>query len=265
MKRSTIGWADYSGSFLNVVTGCTPVSSGCARCYARRIYERFGRDFSVVEMHPEHLKALLRWKPPCQNNKRPYASTLAPARAHSARPVAFLCDTGDLFHAEVSNAFVIEAFEVMASKKEIDWVVLTKRPGFMREHLFGGVLPFLGGSDYYPNIWLGVSVENQEAADVRLPILAECWAGQKVISVEPMLEPVNVAQWIGDGSPWWVICGAESGPGRRPFQVSWAEDLYGQCQEAKVPFFFKQGSGLRPGTNDDLPGIGKVKEWPNGL
>jgi protein gp37 len=134
-----------------------------------------------------------------------------------------------------------------------------------------------------PNLWLGVSAENQARADERIPLLLRVPAAVRFVSVEPMLGPVDLGDWLpgpnvvewdedDEGSPYygryeadtlsWVICGAESGPNRRPFEVEWALDLYEQCREVGVPFFGKQASGLKPGVPLELPGYGVVQEWP---
>ena len=128
-----------------------------------------------------------------------------------------------------------------------------------------------------------MSVEDQATVDERIPLLLETPAAVRFISVEPMLEEVDLSEWLApdyhgmwQDAEWeppdkndprqnaidWTIVGGESGPNRRPFDVAWAEDLYRQCKEAGVAFFYKQGSGLYPGQNDELPNVGTVKEWP---
>ncbi len=284
--RSAIGWTDFSGGDANFVTGCTPVSEGCRNCYARAIYERFRRDFSQVEWHVEKLERLARWWPANFVSKRDN-----PQQADRAwRPTVFVCDTGDLFHEAVPFEFISEAFSVMATRMSVDWQVLTKRPARMLEFVLwrGDGLPVSR------NIWLGVTAENQETADERIPLLLEVPAAVRFVSVEPMLGPVDLSRYLlltgaSTAGPWrdalgrhrggggiggqmltstpsgdiaWVICGAESGPNRRRFDPQWAVDLYYQCYEADVPYFYKQGSALRPGGDAELPGFGKVQEWP---
>jgi protein gp37 len=145
--------------------------------------------------------------------------------------------------------------------------VLTKRPQRMRSI----VERVLGGTDPLANVWLGVTAENQRAADERIPILLDTPAAVRFVSVEPMLEAVNLypalcgylpPSWGAGPDIHWVICGAESGLRRRPFDVAWALDLYEQCKAAGVPYFSKQDSGLRPGVPLVLPGYGVVREWP---
>ncbi len=240
--RSAISYVHYSGNDLNFITGCTPVSEGCAHCYARAIYERFGRDFSVVQTHPDKLKRLLT----------------ARFDMGGVRPRCFVCDTSDVFHPAVPADFIVQAFEVMAARKDVDWLVLTKRVDRMVDVLFGEEGNwYLGGGDYIPNVWMGVTAENRRWADERIPILLGAWSGRTWVSVEPMLGPVNLPAW----NLSWVVCSAESGPHRRPFDPAWAKALYEQCKAAGIPFYSKQGSGLRPGVPLLIDGK-EVKEFP---
>ena len=267
MKVSKISWTDYSGGIWNIVTGCTPADRSCANCYARAIYNRFGRDFGT-EVWPDKLDRWSTAKLP------PYS----PKRGEPHRPMVFVVDMGDLFHETVPDAFIGAAFAVMTWRKDVTWQVLTKRPQRMARFVTEWLRPLQG--ERVPGwIWLGTSICDQITANERIPILLDTPAAVRFVSVEPMLGPVDMVQamagaYTGGGVHTimagmtrlpridWVICGAESGPHRRPFDVAWALDLYEQCKEAQVPFFYKQGSALRPGQDDALPGIGQVKEWP---
>ena len=270
MQPSAIAWTDYSGGIWNIVTGCTPADRSCANCYARAIYRRFGREFGTVRMHPDKLE---RWS----TAKLP---THSPKRGAPHRPMVFVVDTGDLFHEDVPDATIEVAFGVMLWRKDVIWQVLTKRPRRMAHFVTEWLRP-IKGKRVPGNIWLGTSICDQETADERIVDLLDTPAAVRFVSVEPMLTPVDLTGSFGvigrQGSPhieafdatglWmpklsWVVCGGESGPHRRPFDVTWALDLYEQCRMAQVPFFYKQGSALHPGQNAVLPGHGVVQEWP---
>ncbi len=262
MKTSAIGWCDYSGGDLNFVTGCTKVSEGCKNCFAEAIYKRFKRDFSKVVVHPEKLWRLPRKRFP----------EYSPKRGEPYRPMAFLCDTGDIFHEDVPAYFLIMVFNDLVVQEDIVWQILTKRPERMRSFL-GFWLRARNQERLPSNFWLGVSVSNQRTADERIPILVDTPAAVRFVSIEPMLEPVEmgllgiipktiaprytpVYEYID-----WIIVGAESGPNRRPFDVAWAADILHQCQEADVSCFLKQDSALRPGKPLIVDGR-TWHEWP---
>ena len=267
MKPSAIAWTDYSGGIWNIVTGCTPADRSCANCYARAIYTRFGRDFGT-EIWPDKLD---RWR---EAKLPPYS----PKRGEGHRPMVFVVDMGDLFHETVPNVFIEAAFGVMLWRKDVIWQVLTKRPQRMAQFVTEWLRA--NGGKHVPGwIWLGTSICDQITANMRVPVLLTIPASVRFVSVEPMLGLVDMVQamagaYTGGGVHTimagvtrlpridWVICGAESGPHRRPFDVTWALDLYEQCRTAQVPFFYKQGSALHPGQAAVLPGHGVVQEWP---
>lgn len=258
MKRSTISWTDFSGGNLNFVTGCTPASEGCQNCYARRIYERSGREFvDHVICHAEKLERLRRADFARAFPEHPANNVRGP----QGRPLAFVCDTGDLFHEKVPRDFLFRAFHVMAARSDVDWQVLTKRP----QNAYTFALDYIGaGFRWPPNVWLGVTAENQKRADERIPILLDIPAPVRFVSVEPMLEPIELSIWLNcPKGPVlsWVICGAESGPHRRSFDPAWAAALYRQCHEANVPFFGKQDSGYYPGRPLKISGK-TIMEFP---
>ncbi|MHB9033142.1 MAG: DUF5131 family protein [Anaerolineae bacterium] len=230
MKLSAISWCDFSGGDLNFVTGCTPASAGCAHCYARAIYARFGHDFTP-KSHQDKLHRLYKAQFP----------EFSPKRGAPHKPSAFIVDTGDLFHPDVPDDFIALAFAMMVLRQDVTWLVLTKRPERIKQALW-----LMNGS-LYPHIWLGVTVENQELAELRIPLLTENWSGHRFLSVEPMLNSVDLKPILQNNAIGWVICGSESGSQRRYFDPEWARDLYEQCRAVGVPFFGKQDSDLRPG------------------
>lgn len=256
MTKTNIEWAT---DVWNPVTGCTKVSAGCKNCYAEKIAERFwgDRKFTDVECHPERLEDPLRWKKP----RRIFVNSMS-----------------DLFHESVPNWFIDDVFRVMANTKHT-YMILTKRPDRMNRYIWNRSKYPSDGRAMLPNVWLGVSVENQQTADERIPYLLETPAAVRFVSVEPMLEEVDIRYYLNgsprqvssrmivtremaldaeepsmEGMSWgedeweqttpaldWVICGCESGASARPFDMYWARDLRDQCQNADVPFFFKQG------------------------
>lgn len=179
----------------------------------------------------------------------------------------------DLFHEDVPTMFILEALAVMACTPQHTYLILTKRHERMHEVLTSPTIAndvlvmTTTGLDAskplwpLPNVWLGVTAENQEQADKRIPALLQIPAAVRFVSVEPMIGPANLTFLDDDGIRvnaltgqrtdmgrpcWdtgrldWIICGGESGPGARPLHPDWARNLRDQCQAACVPFFFKQ-------------------------
>ncbi len=236
-----IEWTDET---WNPVTGCTKVSPGCAHCYAEGVARRLwrGRPFAEVRCHEDRLTQPLHWRRPRR---------------------VFVGSMSDLFHEAVPDKFIDQVFAVMARCPGHAFQVLTKRPERMRNYI-GTPTPselkrrwMLAGDTFAvpqpppPNVWLGVSVENQAAADERVPQLLDTPAAVRFASCEPLLGPVDLT-WLdapkGDGYAchrdalggragrdyqcgWdqpdeiglpsldWVIVGGESGPGARRCNV----------------------------------------------
>lgn len=266
LRRSKIGWCDYSGGDLNFIIGCTPISEGCANCYAAAWAKRCGRDFSKITTYWDKLDRLLKakWDP----GDRPYR------RGPGSKPIMFPVDLGDLFHLGGDVEIVMAALDYFTVRDDADWVLLTKRPEAMLS-ITDYWLSFYEIEKLPDNIWCLVTAENQQRADERVAILLQIKTQMRGVSMEPMLGPIdlfNVDGEIASSLPErsmlypanlldWVICGAESGPDRRPFEAAWALDVHEQCRAAGVPFFGKQDSGLRPGVPLLLEGR-EVKEWP---
>ena len=228
-----IEWTDAT---WNPITGCSKVSPGCKNCYAARMAKRLAGRFGYpaddpfrVTLHEDRLDAPLRWRKPRR---------------------AFVCSMGDLFHHDVPGEWIADVYSVMHEMSSVGHVfqVLTKRA----DRMMRAVSALVGGDVPPPGIWLGVSVENNDQRH-RIDHLLDTPAAARFVSVEPMLGPVGLLDWIPDthdghpdprGGPWisWVICGAETGPGARPMERWWARDLRDQCKAAGVPFFFKRGS-----------------------
>jgi protein gp37 len=209
-EKSNIEWTEAT---WNPVTGCTKVSPGCAHCYA----ETFAERFRGVAGHPYEQGFDLRLWP--ERLRLPKSWT---------RPrLIFVNSMSDLFHEDIPLAFVQDVFKTM---KEADWhvfQVLTKRPERALE--LADELPWPN------NVWMGVSVENQRWTS-RVDVLRRIPAKTRFLSCEPLLGPVELDLLQID----WVIVGGESGPRARPMAAEWATSIRDQCEEARVPFFFKQ-------------------------
>jgi len=234
MKNSK--WWDIS---YNPVTGCTPVSIGCKNCYAKRLVGRFPQIHGIKRFDPLYGNTNIIRE---EFNKINYHENRLDIPCHWRKPKRiFVCSMGDLFHADVSPGFVHEVFNVMLKSPQHTFLILTKRP----ENI-SSAYNFMewdkGLSPVLPNLWLGVTAENQEMADLRIPILLQIPAAKRFVSVEPMLGPINLTNFVGpwDG-PDQIICGPETGPGARPMNLDWARSLRDQCVAAGVPFFYKPG------------------------
>lgn len=274
--KSAIEWTDAT---WNPVTGCTEVTPGCDNCYAKTFAERwrgipghhFEQGFDVV-LRPERLDQPMRWTKP---------------------RMVFVNSMSDLFHDAVPDWFIANVFAVMACAPQHTFQLLTKRHGRMRSllnspefhRLIAHVSPMYAGSnpdlaqDYVtttwplPNVWLGVSVEDQKRADLRVPALLGTPAAMRWLSCEPLLGPVNLDEVARSDNPdggWsaiaslghgeqprigvgidWVVVGGESGPSARPMDPDWPRALRDQCVAAGVPFFFKQHGEWAPAVDLD--------------
>lgn len=286
--KTGIEWTDAT---WNPVTGCTKVSAGCKHCYAERNWGRLqhlpayaGRAFTDVATHADRLDQPIRW---------------------AKRRMIFVNSVSDLFHPAVPDDFIDSVFGIMWAclygRNEQDghvFQVLTKRADRMRDYMStdrreawaraavhhgGGIDPdgiydqVLSFEGPHPRIWLGVSVEDQAAADERIPMLLQTPAAVRWISAEPLLGPVSLrlerlGHWnalaIKSNQPWattrlhWVVVGGESGPKARPMHPAWARSLRDQCAAAAVPFLFKQWGEWQPvhPSGASIPGCGTTPQ-----
>jgi protein gp37 len=234
--KTKIEWCDAT---WNPITGCTPVSAGCEHCYAKRLAERFPHVhscarpedrpiFQQIVFHHDRIDAPLHWRKPKK---------------------IFVCSMGDLFHERVLQNCQHEIYDVIQQCPQHIFMILTKRPE--------NISTFYNHMEYdcclnpvLPNLWLGVTAENQEMADRRIPILLQIPAAKKFVSVEPMLGPVDLKPHLwgknGHYSEWidWIICGPETGSGKRFCDFTWAIELATQCKIVGIPFFDKTKQGL---------------------
>ena len=217
-------------------TFCTRISPGCKNCYASTINRRFGTgdEYEVPNLaHHEFFISEKILEEPLKRKK--------PARI-------FVGDMFDLFHEQIDVTFVGRVFGMMAKCPQHTFQVLTKRADYMMQLLTRAQLY----NDEYislplPNVWLGVSVEDNKRALERIPKLQETPAAVRFLSVEPQLEHID----LGHDTPelGWISylrgfdgCDpvGESGPGARPFNLAWAESILEQCRASSVPCFIKQ-------------------------
>ncbi|OLZ08667.1 DUF5131 family protein [Sulfobacillus thermosulfidooxidans] len=214
--HSHIEWTDAT---WNPVTGCTKVSQGCKHCYAERMARRlqamgsprYANGFRVT-LHDDLLNLPLRWRTP----RRVFVNSMS-----------------DLFHPEVPPWFIQQVFTTIAEASWHTFQVLTKRPE--------RVVALARDLTWPKNLWLGTSVENRDVLS-RILWLQQVPAAVRFLSLEPLLGPITPLPLAGID---WVIVGGESGPGARPMRPEWVIAIRDACNEAKVPFFFKQWGGVQ--------------------
>lgn len=275
--KTGIEWTDAT---WNPVTGCTEVSPGCDHCYAKTFAERWrgteGHYFENgfdVQLRPEKLDQPLHWKRP----RRIFVNSMS-----------------DLFHDSVPDEYIANVWSIMAWSPRHTYQILTKRHARMRSLLSSKQFKSQVDDYWYingnakgrdespghpydrwplPNVWLGVSAESHQWADIRIPALLETPAAIRFLSAEPLLGSIDLSRFLtgdclscGDditdppcgethsrmalddsaAGIDWVIVGGESGRGARPMHPDWARGLRDQCQAAGVAFLFKQWGEWMP-------------------
>lgn len=239
----------------SLVSGCSYVSEGCTNCWAAREAHMRGKQRNVfISARYAGLTADDgRWN----GRVRPLEQNLdLPLRVK--KPTVWAV-WNDLFHPDVPFEFIWKVFDTMLEAGQHTYLILTKRPERMAKFI-RNIEDW--NSTEADHIWMGVTAENQEQADKRIPVLLQIPAAVRFVSVEPMLGPVDL-NYLHHNSEVeidslngthgvirphggvsekldWVICGGESGPGARPMHPDWPRNLRDQCQAAGVPFFFKQ-------------------------
>lgn len=265
--KSKIEWCDAT---WNPVTGCSPVSAGCDNCYAAAMAKRFpqivGGDFRP-RLHSDRLGQPLHWKKPRK---------------------VFVCSMGDLFHEQFYDHTIDRVFRVMQRCDHHTYLLLTKRAERLtcldwRRELYR-----------LANVWLGVTCENQAAAEERVQDLLHCPAALRWVSAEPLLGPIDLehvpmragglyvngvnalAGYEYESAPGlaksersqkidWLVVGCETGPNRRPCKLEWVESLIDQCNKSQVPVFVKKLEINGTVTNDmrKFPVWAQRRGWPN--
>jgi protein gp37 len=226
-----IEWCDET---WNPVTGCAPISEGCDNCYAQRMANRLRGRYG----YPAEKPFRVTW----------HADRLAkPERWRRPRRI-FVCSMGDLFHGDVRVEWIDKMLAVMAECPQHTFMVLTKRAMNIESKLYGEApCRFLGAGGCLPNLWLGVTAENQFRADKNVAELLKIPAALRFVSAEPLLGPVDlVSAGLRPMNIDWVICGGETGPGARLVHPDWVRSLRDQCVAAGVPFFFKGWGDVGP-------------------
>jgi protein gp37 len=319
--RRNVKHAQWCDATWNCVTGCTKVSPGCDRCYAETFAERWrgtpGHHFEQgfdVRLWPDRLSIPLHWRRP----RRIFVNSMS-----------------DLFHEAVPDEFLHRVFAVMAMASQHTFLILTKRHGRLRSFLrdeckcgkghapgihlrsamdWAGtphsptyVPGVIGREVYYdrpwplPNVWIGISAEDQKWANIRIPALIDTPAAVRWVSAEPLLGPVDLsmADWtppeaagfpgvhnpltgewwpaVGNASEEyenriidlpgidWVVAGGESGPRARPCDLEWLRSLRDQCADARVPYFCKQLGAVLGRELGAGPKGGDWDAWPDDL
>ncbi|CAB3805038.1 hypothetical protein LMG28688_06093 [Paraburkholderia caffeinitolerans] len=280
MKNTTIEWADHT---FNPFVGCTKVSPGCDHCYAEQLMDK--RLHKVVwGAGQQRLRTSpATWRQPLKWNSQ-HAEFLA---AHGRRQRVFCASLADVFDNAVDPAWRADLFDLTDRTPNLDWLLLTKRIGnvttmiaetaarrFDLDRLHEPRLP--------DNVWIGATIVNQEEADRDVPKLLAVPARVKFLSMEPLLGPVDVSEWLVPGFPDcagfeqgermedgycglcaghrrdpihqrgmhdfvdWIICGGESGPHARPMHPAWPRDLREQCATSGTAYLFKQWGEWAP-------------------
>jgi len=277
-RNGGIAWTNET---WNPLRGCSRVSDGCRNCYAEAMAGRFhgiGQPYEGLTTKDSH--GVAKWN---GTIKLVHDKLTDPLRWKRPRMV-FVNSMSDLFHESVPDDFIDQVFAVMALASQHTFQVLTKRPDRMLDYLRSSAvrdkracagdafadsmepqryanLSHIGepGNKVsvftqfpLPNVWLGITVENQETADERIPLLLQTPAAVRWLSMEPLLGAVDLAL-LGTlprsqhanytqthDLLHWVVVGGESGSNARPMHPEWARSLRDQCAEAGVPFLFKQ-------------------------
>lgn len=267
-EHTKIQWCDAT---FNPWIGCTKVSPGCDHCYAEGMARRLGVKWNTpyrLLFDNEH------WSKPRTWDRR--------AAREGRRMRVFCASMADVFDNQIETSERDRLWKLISETPNLDWLLLTKRIGNAAR-----MLPVDWGRGY-PNVWLGISVVNQDETDRDVPKLIETRAAIRFLSCEPLLSRIDLCAqlgmwwnqtmecWEGTGQTincdvWdrkridWVIVGGESGFKARPMETRWAASLREQCRGADVAFFMKQGSQNGWGAFRNIetfPQYLQVREWP---
>lgn len=258
MGKTTIEWTAtidengvrHQGYTFNPWEGCQKVGPGCDHCYAEARDVRFTGGTHWGPGAPRRLTGRANWNKPLR-----WDSDAAKA---GTRPRVFCASLADVFDNAVDPKWRTDLFDLIRITPNLDWLLLTKRPGNIAK-----MLP-AGWGDGYPNVWLGCTVVNQEEFDRDAKKLWRIPAAVHFLSIEPLLGPINLDfNFMPYGAINWVIVGGESGPHARPMHPDWARSLRDQCVAAGVPFLFKQWGEWGPGSYNMATGQAVFRAFPN--
>lgn len=247
-KKTAIQWCDAT---WNVARGCTKVSSGCKFCYMMRDGEKFGYDGSVVK------RTTTVFDMPLKYDK-------VQSEVWGGDPLIFTSSLTDLFHPDI-DSFRDEVWDIIKQCPHLTFLILTKRPERIMDHLPGD------WGRGYRNVWLGISVEDQENYDSRMKSFISIPAVVKFLSVEPMLGWICFEISAASAPFDWVIVGGESGNDNgnwkyRRCYPSWIESIVRQCDWLGVPVFVKQtGTFISKSFGLSDRHGGDIDEWPHAL
>lgn len=262
-ENTGIEWCDHT---FNPWEGCQKVGPGCDNCYAETRNARYNKGEAVNwgPGAPRRRTSESNWRKPLKWNREAEAFYAK----HGRRQRVFCASLADVFDNAVDPQWRADLFALIDQTLNLDWLLLTKRIGNVQT-----MLHYENRAALPRNVWLGITVVNQEEADRDIPKLLAIDASVRFLSMEPLLGPVDLtkdlrsqAEVISDGRIAastgirakrrtlldgidWVIVGGESGPGARPMHPDWARSLRDQCVAAGVPFLFKQwgeSGPLRP-------------------
>lgn len=226
MAQSNIEWTELT---WNPVTGCSKISPGCKFCYAEVMSRRLKamgvekyKDGFNIKLHPNELNTPFTWK---------------------KSKIVFVNSMSDLFHPDIPVDFIKAVFAVMNNTPQHIYQVLTKRSDRLLE--------LSSELNWTPNIWMGVSVENEKYTN-RIADLSQTGATTKFLSIEPLIGPVKTLNLTNIN---WVIVGGESGHKARPVKKAWIEFIRLECEKNKIAFFFKQWGKPKFNENQQDPTI----------
>lgn len=299
MNKTSIEWTDFTANPIKfrdasgkVVWGCVHASLGCVNCYAETLAHRYGKG------GPFNVQTMAGLAPFLDDKELHKMRTYKPA----AGKRCFVGDMTDILGPWVPDDLLLRLFDVFRERQDVTWQVLTKRADRMRA--FASSLQWDGSANggsgrlwledkglnrqgspisfmhVLRNVWLGVSCEDQQRADERIPHLLQTPSAVRFISAEPLIGPVNLSAFITGPSDHaegysrsfdWVIVGGESGSGSRPCEDEWVRSLVSECSRSGVACFVKQlGSyrgGLQSWKGNDMsewPEDLRVREFPRG-